>query len=265
MSEPNTSEPLHSSCRRQATRVSGRPSFATSPKKYTVMPPIGGRNTLRSGRVTSSGNMPAVCSKSARLRALSFTSKRLARPGRYQTGSMAALVTRTSPLRASTSPSGCRRPAATASFSSGMLMCALVIAIVGRTSAPAAISPANTEATTCPQGSIETILAGSAHCGCGPTRSAGAVSVRSGRWSRCSAPEATARARYTAYAPAWVPMALRCAMSVRLAITGPRPAAVGAPQWISWAGARPWPLGCEDRTMWSEVRLCMSVRFREVA
>ena len=32
------------------------------------MPPIGGRNTCRSGRVTSSGNMPAVCSNSVRRR-----------------------------------------------------------------------------------------------------------------------------------------------------------------------------------------------------
>ena len=198
MSEPNTSEPLHSSCRRQATRVSGRPSLAVSPKKYTVMPPMGGRNTLRSGRVTSSGNMPAVCSKSARRSADSFTSKRAAIPGSHQTGSMAALVTRTSPATERMSPSGLRRPAAIAARSSGMLMCALVTAIVGRTSAPAAISEAKAEATRWPQGSSDTILPGSVHCGCGPMGSAGAVSVRSGRWSFCRAPEATASARYTA-------------------------------------------------------------------
>ena len=46
-------------------------------------------------------------------------------------------------------------------------------------------------------------------------------------------PEATASARYTAYEPACVPMALRCAALVRLASTGPRSAAVGAPQWMS--------------------------------
>ena len=68
MSEPNTSEPLHSSWTRQAMRVAGSASFATSPNRYTVVPPMGGRNTERSGRVTSSGNMPAVCSNSVRRR-----------------------------------------------------------------------------------------------------------------------------------------------------------------------------------------------------
>src|SRR5688572_18602808 len=51
-------------------------------------------------------------------------------------------------------------------------------------------------------------------------------------------------------------MALRCATSVRLAITGPRSVAVGAPQRISGL-PRPWALGCEERTMWSEVRRVM--------
>ena len=51
-----------------------------------------------SGRVTSSGYMPPVCSNSVRRSCVSSTSKRSAMPGRYQTGSMAALVTATSPL-----------------------------------------------------------------------------------------------------------------------------------------------------------------------
>src|SRR6267154_1198537 len=50
--------------------------------------------TSRSGRVTSSGNMPPVNSKSERRRSDSATAKRLAMPGRYHTGSIAALVTR---------------------------------------------------------------------------------------------------------------------------------------------------------------------------
>ena len=61
------------------------------------MPPIGGRNTERSGRVTSSGYMPPVCSNKVRRSLSSVTPKRAAMPGRYQTGSIAALVTATSP------------------------------------------------------------------------------------------------------------------------------------------------------------------------
>ena len=65
-------------------------------------------------------------------------------------------------------PSGVSRPAAIASLSSGMLICALVTAIVGRISMPAAIRWAWSSATRWPHGSSETIRSGSAHCGCGP-------------------------------------------------------------------------------------------------
>ena len=75
---------------------------------------MGGRNTVRSVRVTSSGNMPAVCSNSVRRRWVSLQPKRLAISGRYHTGSMAALVTTTSPDSRRIAPSGFRRPAAIA-------------------------------------------------------------------------------------------------------------------------------------------------------
>ena len=63
MSEPNTSEPLHSSCTRQAMRrLSGR--RAPRPRRRcrpSCRRSAAGRR-CRSGRVTSSGNMPPVCS-----------------------------------------------------------------------------------------------------------------------------------------------------------------------------------------------------------
>lgn len=68
ISDPKTSDPLHSSCTRSASRQFGFDKFATSPKIYTVNPPIGGRKTLMSGRVMSSGNEPPVISKSVRRR-----------------------------------------------------------------------------------------------------------------------------------------------------------------------------------------------------
>ncbi len=98
---------------------------------------MGGRKILRSLRVMSSVYMPPECSNSERRRSVSETPKRSAMPGRYQTGSMAALVTRTSPFSVSRSPSGTRRPLAMASLISGMLTRALVTAMVGRMSSPA--------------------------------------------------------------------------------------------------------------------------------
>ncbi len=65
----------------------------TSPNMYTVAPPIGGMNTSKSERVTSSGNMPAVCSNRVRRRSASSQPKRAATPGKYQTGSSAAFTT----------------------------------------------------------------------------------------------------------------------------------------------------------------------------
>ena len=104
MSEPNTSEPLHSSCTRQAILQAGSPSAATSPNRYTVWPPIGGRNTLRSERVTSSGNMPPVCSNRWRRRSVSDAPQRAATPGSHHTGSIATLVQVTSPVAVTTPP-----------------------------------------------------------------------------------------------------------------------------------------------------------------
>ena len=89
MSEPNTSEPLHSSCTRQVILVRDRRACRRRRTDRPWCRRSGGRNTCRSGRVTSSGNMPAVCSNSVRRRFVSVVPKRSAMPGRYQTGSMA--------------------------------------------------------------------------------------------------------------------------------------------------------------------------------
>ena len=75
--------------------------------------------------------MPPVCSNSVRRRSASAQPKRRATPGRYQTGSIAAFTTTTSPAALSTAPSACSRPARTASASSGKRMWALVTAMVG--------------------------------------------------------------------------------------------------------------------------------------
>ena len=48
--------------------------------------------------MTSSGYMPPVSSNSTRRRSVSLQPNRCATPGRYQTGSMAALVTSAAPL-----------------------------------------------------------------------------------------------------------------------------------------------------------------------
>eukprot|EP00962_Isochrysis_galbana_P057499 scaffold29908_cov101-Isochrysis_galbana.AAC.1 len=62
-----------------------------------VKPLMGGRNTSMSGLVTSSGNIPPVCSYRVRRKSVSSTPKRDAMPGRCHTGSMAALVVTTAP------------------------------------------------------------------------------------------------------------------------------------------------------------------------
>ena len=134
MSEPNTSEPLHSSCTRAVSVTAGSARSRGSPKMYSVCPPIGGRKTSRSLRVTSSGYMPPVSSNSARRRSASLTPKRLATPGSHHTGSIATLVTTADASSSSTLPSIDRRWNAIACLISGRWMCALVTAIVGRMS-----------------------------------------------------------------------------------------------------------------------------------
>src|SRR5256714_607477 len=109
MSEPNTSEPLHSSCTRAVSVTDGSARSRGLPKMYSVWPPIGGRNTSRSLRVTSSGYMPPVSSKSARRRSASDTPKRLATPGSHHTGSIAILVTTPEVSSSSTRPSAASR------------------------------------------------------------------------------------------------------------------------------------------------------------
>ncbi len=139
--------------------------------------------------------MPPVCSNSVRRSASSFTPNRSAMPGRYQTGSTAALVTATSPVSFMIVPSTLSRPAATASSSSEMVSRALVIAMLGRMSAPSPISVRKSSAMRWPHGSSETMRPGSDHCGNGPTSTTGAVLVRSGRAIGLSEPEETASAR----------------------------------------------------------------------
>src|SRR6476659_4407786 len=214
-----------------------------------VWPPIGGRKTSRSERVTSSGYMPPVSSKSTRRRSVSLQPNRCATPGRCQTGSIAALVTSAAPPGSRIWPSGIRRPFCTASMISGTITCALVMAMVGRMSYPAARSAANTSATMAPHGSMLTILPGSLHWGNGPMTSVGVVSVRSALCSRDNAPAATASARYTLYEPLCVPITLRWARLVGVPMSGPRSVAVGAPQRIGGASK---PALCEVSRMWPE-------------
>src|SRR5881409_3530332 len=102
-----------------------------------------------------------------------------------------------------------------------------------------------------PQGSMETMRSGSAHCGCGPIRSVGAVLVRSARWPRSSAPAATASARYTPYEPECAPITLRWLRLVVLPTTGPRSAGSPAPQCNAGAPVAPWP-GCDVSRMWRD-------------
>ena len=78
--------------------------------------------------------MPPVSSNSARRRSASVQPNRFATPGSHHTGSIAALVTTAEPFASRMRPSACNRPAAIARCTSGMSMCALVIAIVGRMS-----------------------------------------------------------------------------------------------------------------------------------
>ncbi len=68
-----------------------------------------------SGRVTSSGKMPAVCSNRLRRSCVSVVPNRCAMPGRYQTGSIAILTTERLPLAWMALPSAFSRPAASAS------------------------------------------------------------------------------------------------------------------------------------------------------
>ena len=141
------------------------PELVTRADLEVFLPPIGGRNTSRSARVTSSGYIPPVSSNRTRRNCASLQPNRAATPGRCQTGSTAALVTSAAPLGNRTLPSGTSRPLAMASVTSGRMTCALVTAMVGRMSTPAAISVGNDSATEAPQGSRLTMADGSPHCG----------------------------------------------------------------------------------------------------
>ncbi len=113
--------------------------------------PIGGRNTCRSGRVTSSGNMPAVCSNNCRRKLFSVVAKRCAMPGRYQTGSIAILTTETAAalvhdLVVHLEPAGLRLRTSVPADQDGRG----VIAMLGRISIPSAISFPKFSAARCP-------------------------------------------------------------------------------------------------------------------
>ena len=164
-----------------------------------------------SGRVISSGYIPPVSSKRARRNRVSDLKNEhvnclvhahvtevthipnlSAMPGRYQTGSTAALEANTSiPGSASLSvPSGLSRgrlfnmtlpsltrvPFLALSSSSESLIWALVTAILGRTSNPnSSISFLKTWGTRCPHGSNDTILEISNHALFGGISTGGSV------------------------------------------------------------------------------------------
>mmetsp|Transcript_31646 Transcript_31646/g.95651 ORF Transcript_31646/g.95651 Transcript_31646/m.95651 type:complete len:245 (-) Transcript_31646:807-1541(-) len=119
MSEPKTSLPLHSSWTRTVSSTDSSAIVSGSPQMYTVMPPIGGRNSFKSLRVRSSGYIELVSLKRDSLKRCSVTPNLSATPGRYQTGSMAALVTKLWPSAVSTAPSASSRPTRSASRHSG--------------------------------------------------------------------------------------------------------------------------------------------------
>src|SRR5262245_63500276 len=100
-----------------------------------------------------------------------------------------------------------------------------------------------------PHGSRLTILPASPHWGNGPMTSVGDVPVRSALCSRDSAPAATASARYTLYDPLCVPITLRWARLVVVPMSGPRTAAVDAPQRIGGASSPPL---CDVSRIWPE-------------
>ena len=149
--------------------------------------------------MTSSGNMPPVCSNSVRRSSLSVQPNRLATPGRYHTGSVAALVTAISRADLTILPSTVKPVRLDRVDDLGHVDVGLgdrdgrpdVVALRPDTSR-------NASATTAPYGSIETIFSGSCHAGYGPIESVGEVLVRSGTCCGSSALAAIASARYTA-------------------------------------------------------------------
>jgi hypothetical protein len=101
MSEPNTSEPLHSSCAAGDLRV--RVGELADVTEQVDRDAADRRRTLhRSSRVTSSEQCRRSARTGARRSPMSVVPKRSAIPGRYQTGSMATLVTETLALACTT-------------------------------------------------------------------------------------------------------------------------------------------------------------------
>ena len=183
MSEPNTSEPLHSSCTRQ---VIWRAVVGEAwPRRRTGRPWC-----RRSAAGTPAGRAaspaPGTCRRSARTArgasSVSVVPNRSAMPGRCHTGSIAILTTETLPLACTTVPS-LLQPAGRdrGSAISGRSSRARVIAMLGRMSMPSAISGAEgLRDQVAPRDRATRSAAGSVHCGNGPMVAAGWVLVRSG-------------------------------------------------------------------------------------
>ena len=156
----------------------------------------GGRNTCRSGRVTSSGNMPAVCSNRVRRKLVSVGAEALGDAGQVPDRIDGDLDDRQAAVRLHDravigEPPGRERllgsPADRGAPASRR--CWAGCRCLRRSRSRKA------SATMCPQGSSETILRAPRHCSNGPMAAAGCVLVRSARRMGLSAPEETASAR----------------------------------------------------------------------
>ena len=189
------------------------------------MPPIGGRNTSRSGRVTSSGIHAAglLEQRAAQLR-LRSTPKRSAMPGRYQTGSTAALVTATSPvslhdLAVDLEPAGRDR---LVDLRHGQPRLGDRDAS-GGCRRPRAISWRKSSATRWPHGSSETIFPGSRplreRADLDDRRGVGEVRPRDRARARRTRPRARDRAHRSRHARRW-----RCGRRRRCTVPMHRPA-----------------------------------------
>ena len=215
------------------------------------MPPIGGRKTLRVGAGDQLGIHAAGLLEQAAAQ-VRFASPRTARRRRAATrpDRSAILVTETSPASWTISPSTSSRPAAIAPWISCRVSRALVIAIVGRMSIALGDQVGEVVGDAVAPGIERDDLAGLApllvRADLADRR--GVVQVRAGpagpsrprRWPARGRSNRSRHARRS-----------RCgrAPALTVAITGPRSAAVGAPQ-RSGKRAGPREPGCEVSRIW---------------
>ena len=196
MSEPNTSGAValvvHAAGDLRAADVPSCADVAEEVERHAAdrrqeHVEVGPRDELREHACRSARTARAAAAPSA-------TSKRRAMPGRCQTGSIAALVTRTSPLPCRIVPSGTQ-----ASGRDGVLQLRHVDPRLGDRDRRPQVDPGGKLARRRPSRPCGPTDRATRSCpdrptaGAGPITSAGDVSVRSGRWSRSSRPEATAR------------------------------------------------------------------------